>query len=31
MEFRRGTEVKFVADPKKRPKYMGNWFYLKFW
>ena len=24
LEFRRGTEVKFVMDPKKKPQYMGN-------
>jgi hypothetical protein len=24
MDFRRGTEVKFVLDPRKRPAYSGN-------
>lgn len=24
LEFRRGTEVKFVMDPKKKPQYKGN-------
>lgn len=24
LDFRRGTEVKFVLDPKKRPQYTGN-------
>jgi len=24
MDFRRGTEVKFVLDPKKKPAFSGN-------
>ena len=24
LDFRRGSEIKFVMDPKKKPQYKGN-------